>query len=84
MALLTLWVSYDDSEHEAVARTTRSLLSGLSTPDLGYLVLHLTGLTRGLVHTIGAETEAGLDVSGALQSLARGIHERGASGREET
>lgn len=85
MALMTLWVSFDDSEHEAVARTTRSLLTGLTTADLGYLVLHLAGLTRGLVHSMADYVGPGdgLDVDRALQALAHGVARRGAAAQDE-
>lgn len=83
MALLTLWVSFDDTEHESVARTTRSLLTGLTSPDLGYLVLHMAGLTRGLVHSIADSAPESLDLDLALQALARGVHQRGAAGLDE-
>ncbi|HEY9390241.1 MAG TPA: hypothetical protein VIR27_10810 [Mycobacteriales bacterium] len=86
MALVTLWVSFDDSEHEQVARTTRSLLAGLNTADLGYLVLHQAGLTRGLVHALieHARMEDDLDVDLALRTLAHGVARRGASAQDDT
>lgn len=83
MALLTLWVSFNDTEHESVARTTRDLLAGLTAPDLGYLVLHVAGLTRGLVHSIAEGAQGTLDLDLALQALARGVHERGAAGLDD-
>lgn len=85
MALMTLWVSFDDSEHEAVARTTRSLLAGLTASDLGYLVLHLAGLTRGLVHSMveNAGPEDALDVDRALQALAHGVARRGTAAPDD-
>lgn len=89
MALMTLWVSFDDSEHDAVARTTQSLLAGLTSADLGYLVLHLAGLTRGLVHAIGEHASSRedlaveLDVNQALRTLARGVARRGAAAQDD-
>ncbi|HEX5494478.1 MAG TPA: hypothetical protein VFX70_07910 [Mycobacteriales bacterium] len=86
MALMTLWVSFDDDEHETVARTTRSLLAGLTTADLGYLVLHLAGLSRGLVHSMSDHSGPGdgLDVDRALRALAHGVARRGTAAQEDT
>lgn len=78
MAMLTLWVTFDEQDSEDVARTTHSLMADMNTQDLGYLVLHMAGLCRTLAQTL-AEHE-GQDVGAALRSVARGVHERGMAG----
>jgi hypothetical protein len=78
MALLTLWTTFDDSEADSVAATTRSLLAGHSAEELGYLVLHLAGLSRGLTHVLIAQSHP--DVNDALQAVGRDVQERRVSG----
>jgi hypothetical protein len=74
MALLTLWTTFDDTESESVAATTRSLLAGHTSEELGYLVLHLAGLSRGLAHVLASQQQA--DINEALQMVGRDVHER--------
>ena len=78
MALLTLWTTYDDDEADEVAATTRTLLAGHNAEELGYLVLHMAGLSRGLSHVMLAQRE--VDINEALQTLGRDIQERRAAG----
>jgi hypothetical protein len=74
MALLTLWTTFDDTESDSVAATTRSLLAGHTSEELGYLVLHLAGLSRGLAHVLVNQQHA--DINEALQAVGRDVHER--------
>lgn len=76
MALLTLWTTFDEREADSVAATTRSLLAGHSAEELGYLVLHLAGLSRGLAHVLAAQPHP--DINEALQAVGRDVHSRGA------
>lgn len=76
MALLTLWTTFDEREADSVAATTRSLLAGHSAEELGYLVLHLAGLSRGLAHVLAAQPHP--DINEALQTVGRDVHSRGA------
>ena len=78
MALLTLWTTFEDSESEEVAATTRTLLAGHTAEELGYLVLHLAGLSRGLAHVLVNQQQA--DINEALQTVGRDVHERRAGG----
>lgn len=78
MALLTLWTTFEDSESESVAATTRTLLAGHTAEELGYLVLHLAGLSRGLAHVLVNQQQA--DINEALQTVGRDVHERRAGG----
>ncbi len=78
MALLTLWTTFDDNEADSVAATTRSLLAGHSAEELGYLVLHLAGLSRGLTHVLIAQAHP--DINDALQAVGRDVQERRVSG----
>ena len=77
MALLTLWATFEDHETPHVARTTRALLAGLTVEDLGHLVLHMAGLTRGLLHHMSGQHNR--DIDQALQVVARGVHDRGSA-----
>lgn len=74
MALLTLWTTFDDAEAERVAATTRTLLAGHTAEELGYLVLHLAGLSRGMTRVLAASGER--DIGEALQTVARDVQER--------
>ena len=74
MALLTLWTTFEDTESDSVAATTRTLLAGHTAEELGYLVLHLAGLSRGLAHVLVSQQEA--DINEALQTVGRDVHER--------
>lgn len=56
MALLTLWTTFDEPESEHVAAMTRTLLAGHTSEELGFLILHLAGLSRGLTHVLAAQT----------------------------
>jgi hypothetical protein len=74
MALLTLWTTFEDTESDSVAATTRTLLAGHTAEELGYLVLHLAGLSRGLAHVLVSQQEA--DINEALQTVGRDVHQR--------
>ncbi len=74
MAMLTLWTTFEESESERVAAMTRSLLAGHSAEELGYLVLHLAGLSRGLSHVLVQQQPP--DIEAALQAVARDVNER--------
>lgn len=74
MALLTLWTTFEDTESDSVAATTRTLLAGHTSEELGYLVLHLAGLSRGLAHVLVSQQQA--DINEALQMVGRDVHER--------
>ena len=78
MALLTLWTTFDDTESDDVAAATRSLLAGHSSEELGYLILHLAGLSRGLAHVLVNQPHP--DINEALQTIGRDVHERRAAG----
>lgn len=75
MALMTLWTTFEEPESAQVAATTRSLLAGLSAEELGYLLLHFAGLTRGLTRVLGTQSHD-LDLDAALQAVAREVHRR--------
>lgn len=77
MAMLTLWATFDESETDQVAVTTRALIADLSAEEMGYLVLHLAGVSRGVLHVLAGQDHP--DVSAALQTVARGVHARGPS-----
>lgn len=78
MALLTLWTTFDEPESEHVAAMTRTLLAGHTSEELGFLILHLAGLSRGLTHVLAAQTEA--DVQAALQAVGRDLQGRKPAG----
>lgn len=75
MAMLTLWATFEESETDHVAATTRSLVSDLTGEEMGYLVLHLAGVSRGVLHVVAGQDSP--DVPAALQTVARGVHSRG-------
>lgn len=78
MALLTLWTTFEDTESDDVAAATRSLLAGHSAEELGYLILHLAGLSRGMAHVLANQQHP--DINEALQTIGRDVHERRAAG----
>lgn len=74
MALLTLWTTFAEEEADEVAATTRTLLAGHSSEELGYLLLHVAGLSRGLTHVLVAQQSP--NIAEALQALGRDVQER--------
>lgn len=74
MALITLWVTFGDADVDTVARTTRELVADSTAEDLSYLVLHMAGLTRGLMRAMGNQDVP--DVADALQAVGLSVQGR--------